>query len=327
MKTNLLLILVFILAATINTATSGYGQNLTNKTMSKQKYICKKITFKAPAVMNNVPLAIDDSGNIYVAHGGKVFVNDKFGKQTNEICLNISDKKMLSDSIEVSSNGEMIFIQKKDKPYNKYLVFNKNGILINNLNDNAVFRISGNDMYRAERYSFGKTFEIIEMYVLDSKLNRIVDYSKYYLPKINLNQKPIGYFDNDMNLYYMWYTPEVTKIDPSGVILWKKKITFDADNWRLIGVDADSNLYALVNRKRHNGIVKLDKNLEVIAYIPIDDMLKNTDVADSAEEDGSEVYNFIVISNGDIYIKNAYISDKKKQEYVIFKFEQQRSAQ
>jgi hypothetical protein len=215
----------------------------------------------------------------------------------------------------------MIFIQSKDKPFNKYFIFNKNGRLIKTLNDNAIIRISGNNIYRAERYSFGKAIEKIEMYALDSGLNQIIDFSKYYLPKVKLNQKPIGFFDNGMNFYFMSYAPEVTKIGPSGNLLWKRNISFDAENWRLIGIDADSNLYALVYRKRHSGIVKLDNNLQVIAYIPIDDMLKNTDVADSAEEDGSEVYNFIVVSNGDIYIKNAYPGNIKKREYLIYKFE------
>jgi hypothetical protein len=125
----------------------------------------------------------------------------------------------------------------------------------------------------------------------------------------------------------MWYWPDFSKIGPDGKFISKQKVEYDAEFWRLIGIDANNILYALVAKNKKSEIVKFNSNSKVITSIAIEDKNNILNVINNSEEGDAETFNYIVIGNGNIYIKNAYPVNKKKGEYVIYKFEQQSKKQ
>jgi len=311
-------VLTLIIFTLINCVSDSDAKDTSGLYKMNQNHALKKIAIKLPFSMNNMKVAVDDYDNIYIAHDAAVFVYDNKGSN-KKIELQISDKKSLGRLLEVSSTGDMFFIDSKLKPYNRIFVFNNDGNLVNTINYDSIFRLNQKNIYRAENYSKGK---VIGMYALNSNLDKIIDYSTYYLPKDNLNQKPIGFIDNGMNLYYMWYWPDFYKIGPSGEFISKQKVNYDAEFWRLIGIDSRNILYALVTRNKKSEIVKFDSNSKFITSIAIEGNSNMSSVINNAEEGDAETFNYIVIGNGNIYIKNAYPVNKKKGEYIIYKFEQ-----
>ncbi len=269
--------------------------------VTSRNYSLNQIKIYLPFPYKNLKVAVDDYDNLYIQYNGTVFVYDKKGI-SKQIELLIDDKKSLGSLLEVSSAGDLFFIASKVKPYNRIFVYNKNGNLVNTIHYNNIFRINQKNIYRAENYSKGKK---IGMYALNSNLDKIIDYSSYYLPKDKLNQKPKGFIDNDMNLFYMWYWPDFYKIGPSGYFISKQKIAYDAEFWRLIGIDSKNILYALVTRNNKSEIVKFDDKAKLVSSIAIEDKNNISKVIDNAEEGDAEASNYIVIGNGNIYIKNA----------------------
>lgn len=320
MKTTCMIVLSYIVFMVLSYVTNSYGKDIANSHKLSHNYILRKVNVFIPFTVNNINVAVDDLDNVYINHNASVLVYGKGGNSIKTIELNIDDKKSLGRLLEVSSTGDLLFIDSKIKPYNRIFVFNSDGNLINTLNYDAIFRLNDKNIFRAENYSKGKK---IRMHALNNNLEKIIDYSSYYLPKDILNQKPVGFIDNDMNLYYMWYWPDFVKVGPSGEIISKQKVTYNAEFWRLIGIDSKNILYALVTRNSKSEIVKFDDRAEVITSIAIEGKTNISKVIDNAEEGDAETSNYIVIGNGNIYIKNAYPVNKKKGEYAIYRFEQQ----
>lgn len=320
MNRHCIILLSCIALIMLNYPTYSNGKSTTNLHKLNHNYMLRKVNIKIPLIVNNIDVAIDDFDNIYINHDASVIVYGKEGNIKKTIDLNVDDKKTLGRLLEVSSTGDMLFIDSKVKPYNRIFVFNNEGVLVNTINYGSLFRLNQKNIYRAENYSKGK---IIGIYALNSVLDKIIDYSSYYLPNDKLNQKPKGFLDNNMNLYYMWYWPDFTKIGSTGEFISKQKVAYNAEFWRLIGIDSKNILYALVTRNNKSEIVKFDDKAKIITSIAIENRNNISTAIDNAEEGDAETSNYIVIGNGNIYIKNAYPVNKKKGEYVIYKFEQQ----
>src|SRR3990172_9820546 len=128
----------------------------------------------------------------------------------------------------------------------------------------------------------------------------------------------------------MEWWPSVTKLDKNGKMIYQKDVNYKAENWRLVGIDSKANLYALIFEAPHGSLIKLNQDLQVIARIPLNEEITT---AFGDVPDGSEIHNFMVTCNGDIYfIPNFYFSTKKeydeakkeyrtRREYAIYKFE------
>lgn len=313
-------ILVCTIFSLFNLTVVSSGKEISGLTSSDQYYRLDVTTIKTPSNIKNLNVAVDDFDKIYICHNATVMIYGKNGENKANIELKVADKKTIGRLAEVSSDGGLFFIESNSKPYDRIFVFNNNGNLVNTISYDAIFRMNNNNIYRAEKYSRGKK---IEMHALNSGLDKLIDFSSYYLPKDKINQKPVGFIDNNMSLYYMWYWPDFVKVGPSGEIVSKQKVAYDAEFWRLIGIDSKNILYALVTRNKKSEIVKFNDKAKVITSIAIENKTNISKIIDNAEEGDAETYNYIVIGNGNIYIKNAYPVKKKKGEYAIYRFEQQ----
>lgn len=313
----------------------------------EQKYTIQKITlgkFTLPKgqpygskdlkgvywmTMGRGGLAIDDSGMIYVLPNEKVLIYDQNGKYKREIVLTGIDLNYKLGTIEVSSDGQRLYITEKEGSVGKYLVFNAEGKLIGSNTGAHFLRRSCRDIYFAEMYTKGQK---TEMHALDKNLTKIKDLKTYYLQDVKLNQKPVGFFDAELNYYYMGWYPKVIKLGPAGNTLWEKKVSIKAEDWKLIGIDADSNLYALTSSESGGpasttSIVKLSDDTKVMASITLP-----AEITAGFLEDTGDIQNqFVVTCDGNIYFipnyvdainpafEYAYREYKKRGEYAIYK--------
>lgn len=315
----------------------------------EQKYTIKKIAIGKFTLLKGQPygtkdpkgvywmtmgrggLAIDDSGLIYVLSSEKVLIYDQNGKYKREIVLTGIDPNSKLGTIEVSSDGQKLFITEKESSVGKFLVFNVEGKMIGS-NEGAHFlRRSCKDIYFTEMYAKGQK---TEMHALDKNFNKIKDLKTYYLQDVKLNQKDVGFFDAELNYYYMRWSPKVIKLGPAGNALWEKNISFKAEDWRLIGIDAYSNLYALASSESGGSasttfIVKLRNDMKVMASIKLP-----AEIVAGIQEDAGDIQNqFVVTCDGNIFFIPNYIDAinpafeysyreyKKRGEYAIYKFE------
>lgn len=343
---------IFALNLFLFTAHSTADQ-ISTKQESEQNYLIKKIvlgTFTVPKgqpygskdpkgvhwmTMGRGSLAIDDSGMIYVLPNGKVLIYDQNGKYKREIALTGIDSDSNLGTMEVSSDGQRLLIIEKESSIGKYLVFNAEGKLIDSNTGAHFLRRSCGDIYFTEMYAKGQK---TEMHALDKNLKKIKDLKTYYLQDVKLNQKAVGFFDAELNYYYMRWYPKVIKLGPAGNTLWEKEVSIKAEDWNLIGIDADSNLYALATAgsgpSATTFIVKLRNDTKVMASIALP-----AEITAGFLEDAGDIQNqFVVTCDGNIYFipnyvdainpafEYAYREYKKKGEYAIYKLEKPSSA-
>ena len=284
--------------------------------------------------MGKAALAIDDSGRIYVLSGSSVFTYGENGKFNKEIVLRDISSEYRAGSIEVSADGTRLYITLKKKDESKNRIYDNSGNIVESKGNYDSIRRSCKDNFLAEKYGVNKNaIEKNELHALDKNLKLIKDLKNYYLPNMRLNERPLGFFDASLNYYFTDYMPSITKIDVEGKVVSKKKILVQGENCRLVGIDADGNLYALVFTDNHNNIIKVNKNLETVASISLESLAKDLENVNSIQSDGSEVQNYLVTCNGTIYfIPNyydsinpafayAYQEYRKRGEYVIYKIE------
>jgi hypothetical protein len=265
----------------------------------------------------------------------RVLIYGQDGKFGKEIVLREIGPEYRTRSIEVSADGTKLYITLKKKDESMNRVYDNSGNFIDSKEDYDSIRRSCNDIFMAEKYGVNKNaIEKIALCALDKNLNLIKDLKNYYLSNMKLNERPLGFFDASLNYYFMGFLPEVTKIDTDGKVVWKKKVLVQGGNCRLIGIDAEGNLYALIFTDNHNNIVKINKKLEAVASISLESLAKDLENVDSIQSDGSEVQNFLVACDGTVYFipnnynsinpafEYAYREYRKRGEYAIYKIEQ-----
>lgn len=268
--------------------------------------------------MRRKNLTLDDAGKIYVYVKGKIYLYDETGSFKREVVLEKADS--LTGPIEVSADGSIIYIRGEKDRYGYTQIYAPNGSLIgrNKFSGHHLQR-SCRDQLWGEEYSKGKKTGI---YLFDNKLNLIKDLKNYYLPEVALNERPIGFFDSDGNIYVAHWSPEITKLDRSGNRVYEKAVQYHTnktDNWRLIGIDSLGNLYALMSETLQEYFVKLNKNLEVIAILPLGQQITD---GYGAMPEGDEVFNFKVSCTGKVYFVPNYVEtlnpaeDKQYQDYL-----------
>lgn len=324
------------------------NENQIHKMNLKQRYDIHKVvlgTFKTQKekpfgipgsdgvlwmTMGRGGVTIDDNGKIYVLSGTKILIYKDDGKLSREIILRDIDSDYRAMALEVSNDGSRLYIRLEKNDEAKYYVFDKDGAFIESKKDVGYLKRSCQDIFSAEKYGIVENAIVkTGLYVLDSKLNLIKDLKEYYLLDVRLNERPVGFFDKEFNYYFMRYWPFVIKIDTAGKVVWKKKVVFQGDNWRLIGIDKDANLYALVVTGNGNSIVIINNELNVLASVSLEALTKNIENVDSMA-----VENFLVTCDGTIYFIPSYVDSVnpafeyayreylKRGEYAIYKIAQ-----
>lgn len=320
---------------------------------SMQKYVIDKITlgtftvnkekpFGTPGLdgvywmtMGKGSLAIDDAGRVYVLNGTRIQIYGQNGSLKSEISirdLHLSDR---AKSLEVSGDGSRLYVRAGNDTDATYYIIGNNGALIGEKADQGYLKRTCRDIFIGEKYSSDKNaVEKVGLYALDRNLDMIKDLKDFYLKDVPLNERPSGFFDADLNFYFMRFWPDVTKLSSTGKLIWKKQVAFKGENWRLIGIDKDANLYALVVTGGGNSIVKMNKELDVLASIALEGLAKNLENVGSIQSDGSEVQNFLVTCDGAIFFipnnadsvnpafEYAFKEYRARGEYYIYKIDQ-----
>jgi DNA-binding beta-propeller fold protein YncE len=292
-----------------------------------QKYSLSKISLGASAQILKEKhvrwlggeVTIDDAGNIYVLAGSSILVFNNDGSLNKEIFLNdvtrnISDFKRIGP-IEVSGDGRTVYVRLEKGNNVTYHLYNSNGDLLSSKEETGLIRKTGNDLFQAVKYSAVK-HEIIatEMYVLDKELKITKNLNNYYMTNIRLNERPLGFFDSALNFFYVSNMPPITKLDPNGKVVWQRNVQFRGENWQLIGIDKDANLYAKVSTGNNANILKLDQNVNVLAVISIEELQKDSTALEGIVENEDWVRSFRVNHKGTVF----FIANMG----TVYKFEQ-----
>jgi hypothetical protein len=264
-------------------------------------------------------VAFDETGKIYVLAGSGILVFSNDGNFSKEIIFNdinktISDYQRIGP-IDVSSDGTTLFVRLEKGKKANYHLYNNNGDLLSSKDEAGFIRNIGKDLFYVEQYGVTSR-EIIttDMYVVDKELNIIKNLNDYYMTNIRLNERPLGFIDSGLNFYYVSYMPPIIKLDPSGKVVWQKNVQFRGENWQLIGIDKDANLYAKVSTDNNANIVKLDQNVNALAVISLEELQKDSTALEGIVENKDWVRSFRVNRDGTVF----FIANMG----TVYKFEQ-----